>query len=168
MKFILTSLLLLITTFAFTQKKGATMRDFDSLPGNWTGQFIYYTSDAAGVTQTTVQTKLEIVNKVDSLVLNFTPVAANSKTSAFQSSLRIFDDGKQLFYDSHEFDIVAVRRVGQRLTIIADREGTDDKKDATIRETFVIFPGVLNVTTEVKYDTAEKFIVRNKLELKKI
>jgi len=166
MKFILSSLLLLSSTIAFTQKKGATMRDLDGLPGSWAGTLTYtdYSDDKK---QVTLPTKLEIVGRNDSLIFNYSYTEPNGKVVTDKGDMRIYDDGKQLLYDGNEFDIVAVRRVGDRLTIIGDREGKDNDKDAAIRETFVIGPGVFNITKEVKYETAEKFFVRNKLQLRK-
>lgn len=142
------------------------MRDLEGLPGYWTGQLTYtdYSDDKK---QVSLSTKLEIINKKDSLQLNYTYTEPNGKTVTEKGDIRIYEDGKQLAYDGGEFDIVAVRRFGDRLTIIGERDGTDNNKEATIRETFIIGPGIFNIVKEVKYENAEKFLVRNQLQLRK-
>ena len=166
MKLILTSLLFLSATFAFAQKKGATMRDLEGLPGNWTGTLTYtdYSDDKK---QVSLLAKLEIVTINDSLRFKYSYTEPNGKVVKDNGDMRIYNEGKQLLYDGHEFDVMAVRRVGPRLTIIGERDGTDNDKEAIIRETFVIGSGVFNITKEVKYETAAKFFVRNQLQLRK-
>ena len=51
--------------------------------------------------------------------------------------------------------------------IIADREGSDNNKEADIRETFIVGPGVFNITKEVKYEGKEKYFTRNQLQCRK-
>ena len=166
MKLILASFFVLSATFAFAQKKGATMRDLDGLPGKWSGTLIYtdYSDDKK---QVSLAAKLEIIKLADSLGFKYSYTEPNGKVVTNNGDMNIYGDGKQLTYDGRQFDIMAVRRMGERLTIIAERDGQDNHKDAVIRETFVIGPGVFNVTKEVKYETAEKFIVRNQLQLRK-
>ena len=166
MKLILTSVLVLSATFAFAQKKDATMRDLAGLPGTWTGQ-LTYTDYKDDKTQVSLATKLEIINSTDSLQFKYAYTEPNGKVVKDNGDMRIYNDGKQLSYDGHEFDIMAVRRKGERLTIIGERDGTDNDKEAIIRETFIIGPGVFNIVKEVKYETAEKFLLRNQLQLRK-
>ena len=166
MKLILTSLLFISATAAFAQKKDATMRDLAGLPGNWIGQ-LTYTDYKDDKTQVTLPTKLEIMMVNDSLRFQYSYTESNGKVVKDNGDMSIYNDGKQLFYDDHEFDVMAVRRKGDRLTIIGERDGTDNDKEAIIRETFIIGPGVFNIVKEVKYETAEKFFVRNQLQLRK-
>jgi len=167
MKLILTSLLLLAVTFASAQKNGATMHDLAGLPGNWTGKSTHNSSFGINVVQTTAQIKLEILNNVDSMDFNFTHVEANGKTSTHKTSLHIYNDGKHLVYDSEEFDITAIRRLGRCITIAAEPVGADRMTGYPTRVTFIVRPGILNITTVTKYPSADNISVRNRLELKK-
>jgi len=157
---------LFICLTASAQKKGVTMQDFQGLPGSWTGQLTYtdYSDDKK---QATLQAKLEIVDRQDSLELSTAYTDPDGKTVADKGSLRIFDDGKQLFYDGNEFDIISVRRLGDRLTITADRDGKDNNKEAAIRETFIIGTGIFNITKQISYDGTNKFFVRNMMQFRK-
>ena len=167
MKLVFTSLLFLFATVASAQKKGATMRDLAGLPGKWSGTLTYtdYSDDKK---QVVLPAKLEIVNLADSLGFKYSYTEPNGKVVTDNGDMRIYGEGKQLNYDGHQYDIMAVRRMGERLTIIAERDGQDNDKESIIRETFIIGPGVFNITKEVKYETAEKFIVRNHLQLRKM
>ena len=110
---------------------------------------------------------LIITSKTDSLGLDYSYTQTNGKIVANKGDLRIYNEGTNLQLDGIEYVIVAVRREGPRLTIIAERDGTDNNKEATIRQTFIIGPGILNITKEVKYETQEKFFVRTYMRLRK-
>lgn len=166
MKTILYILFILLPVFSFAQKKEFTDKDLKALTGNWAGQLVYtdYSDDK---TQVTLPAKLQVLDMNDSVALNFTYTEPNGKTVTDKGSLRTYEEGKKLWYDGFDFDILAVRRNGERLIIIAEREGSDNNKQADIRETFVIGPMVFNIKKEVKYEGAEKFFTRNTLQLKK-
>ena len=142
------------------------MKDLAGLPGSWTGTLTYtdYSDDKK---QVVLPTSLTIADLKDSLSLTYSYTEPNKKIVTEVGSLYVYEGGETLFYDGNEFDIVAVRRLGDRLTIIADREGMDNNKEADIRETFIIGPATLNVHKEVKYEGTEKYFMRNQLNLKK-
>ena len=166
MKLILASLLLFPVIFACAQKRGATQHDLDSLPGYWTGS-ITFTDYSDDHTKQSLPALLIITSKTDSLALDYSYTQTNGKIVANKGDLRIYNEGTNLQLDGIEYVIVAVRREGPRLTIIAERDGTDNNKEATIRQTFIIGPGILNITKEVKYETQEKFFVRTYMRLRK-
>ena len=166
MKIIVHILFFLLPAFSFAQKKELTYKDLKVLTGNWAGQLVYtdYSDDK---TQVTLSAKLGVVDMNDSVALNFTYTEPNGKTVTDKGSMRIYEEGKKLWYDGFEFDILAVRRNGERLIVIAEREGSDNNKQSDIRETFIIGPMVFNIKKEVKYEGAEKFFTRNTLQFKK-
>lgn len=166
MKIIVHILFFLLPAFSFAQKKELTYKDLKGLTGNWAGQLVYtdYSDDK---TQVTLPTKLEVVDMNDSVALNFTYMEPNGKTVMDKGSLRTYEEGKKLWYDGFEFDILAVRRNGERLIVIAEREGPDNNKQADIRETFVIGPMVFYIKKEVKYEGTDKFFTRNGMQFKK-
>ena len=157
---------LFICLTASAQKKDATMQDFQGLPGKWTGSLTYtdYSDDKK---QVTLPAKVEIVDEKDSVALISTYTEPNGKTVSDKSRICIFDDGKQLFYEGYALDIISVRRTGDRLTITADRDGSDNKREAIVREILIIGPGIFNITQQIKYENTEKFFVRNTMQLRK-
>ena len=137
------------------------MRDFEGLACSWTSEYTYL-DDKSDSCTTTVKKKVEIVNKGDSMELKFTNDKGMSRTS-----LRIYNEGKNLGYGPFEYDIVAVRRLGDRLIIIADREGTGSNKGLIIRQTFTIWPGILNITRETEKEGTDRFYADSWDKLKK-
>lgn len=166
MKIILASLLLFSSFFAAAQKGGVTADELNKLAGNWSGTLTYtdYSNDTS---KTSLPTKLEIIDLKDSLGFNYTYTEPNGTLVKDKGSLRYLKEVDQLFIDGDTYYVNAVRRRGVRLTIIADREGTDNNKEAEIRKTITIGPSVLIIIKEVKYSGAKEYFVRNKTELQK-
>ncbi len=148
------------------QRNSASMKDLKGLQGNWGGQLTYtdYSDDKK---QVTLPTTLAIVDMNDSIGLSFIYTEPTGKTVTEKSSMRIYEDGKNMSYEGKGYDIDAVRRNGERLTIIIETEGTDNNKTADIRFTFIIGPAVFNIQKQVKYEGTEKYFTRNTLQFTK-
>ncbi len=165
MKIILSVSFFLLSALAIAQNKGLTYKDLRGLQGNWAGQTI--TTGYLDKKQVTFQTTLVVIDMIDSIRLTFNNTEPNGKSVTNKNSMRIYEDGKKLGYDGEEFDIAAVRRNGERLIVIVEREGTDNKKPVDFRYTFIIGPAVFNIQEETKYEGDEKYFVTNKIQLTK-
>ncbi len=166
MKIILVCLLLFSSFFATAQKGGVTADELKKLAGNWSG-ILTYTDYSNDKSKTSLPTKLEIVDLKDSLRFNYTYTEPSGKLVKNKGSLRYLKEEDQLIIDGDTYYVNAVRRRGVRLTIIADREGTDNDKPAEIRKTITIGPSLLIIIKEVKYSGAKEYFIRNKTELQK-
>ncbi len=158
---------LLFCGYAQNSKKGLTEKDLKDLVGTWSGSMIV-TSSADEKTQQTISTLLEIVDLKDSLGFNFTYTEPGGKQLTEKNSLRIYDDGNMLSFDSAQFDIVEIRRRGARLSVIAEREGVDKYLSADFQETIIIGPGILNITKGIRYMDMTAYFIRKRLILTKI
>lgn len=160
MKIILSTLFFCCSFSAIAQLKrgGLTANDLKDLPGNWTGTMVY-TTNGADKSQVTYKTNLEIVNMKDSYILKFLHTDTDGKQLIENYALRIYEDGNKMRFDSSEYDIVAVRRRGVRLSIIIEREGVDKARSADFQQTITIGPGILNIEKKIRYmDMADYFI----------
>lgn len=166
MKIILACLLLFSSFFAAAQKGGVTAEELKKLAGNWSGTLIY-TDHSNDTSKTSIPTKLEIIDLKDSLGFSYTYTEPGGNLVKKKGSLRYFKEEDQLFIDGDTYYVSAVRRRGVRLTIIADREGADNNKEADIRKTITIGPSVLIIIKEVRYRGAKEYFVRNKRELQR-
>lgn len=166
MKIILCCLFLSISVIAAAQRGGVTAGELKKLVGTWAGT-LTYTDYSDDKTQSSLPAKLEIVDLKDSLGFNYTYTEPNGKLVTDKSSLRFYAGGDKLGIDGETYFLSAVRRRGVRLTLIADKEGTDNNKEAEIRKTIIIGPSLLNIIKEVKYTGAKDYFVRNKTELQK-
>jgi hypothetical protein len=166
MKIILTGLCFFLSALSFAQNRGFTYKDLKGLEGNWAGQLVY-TDYSDDIKQVSLQASLSVIDMKDSLGMSFMYTEPNGKTVTDKYSMRIYGNGEKLVYDGMEFDISAVRRSGPRLVVIVEREGTDNNREADIRETFIIGPAVFNIQKEVRYEGSEKYFTRNKIQFTK-
>ena len=147
---------------------GVTDNELKALVGNWAGSMVYtgYTDEKS---QVTLATKLEIVDMKDSLVFNFTYTEPGGKQITEKKSLRIYENGNRLSFDSAQFDIVVTRRRGPRLTIIAERTGVENFRSADFQEIINLGPGILNFTKGIRYmDMTDAYFIRKRVTLTKI
>lgn len=166
MRYAVSILFMFFVSICPAQKKSASPADLKDLPGNWKGQLVYtdYKDDK---TQVTLQTTIHISSSGDSMLMDFTYTEPNGKKVTDKGSIRIYNDGKNIYYDGNEYDIIRVARNGARLTIIAEREGNDNDREADIRDTFIIGPDNINFKKEVKYVNEAKYFVRNNIMMVK-
>ena len=169
MKIICSILFFFLSVCVVAQRPtGVTEKELKDLVGNWAGTMVYtgYGNDKS---QVTLATTLEIVDMKDSLVFNYTYTEPGGKQVKEKNSMRIYEDGNRLSFDSAQFDIVATRRRGPRLTIIAEREGAENFRSADFQETIILGPGILNFTKGIRYmDMTDAYFIRKRLTLKKI
>lgn len=156
MKIILSILFFLFSFSAFAQMRGFTDKDLKDLPGKWSGTMVY----TAEKEQITYKSVLEIVDLKDSLQLNYIHVGPDAKMDTVKYAMRIYDEGNKLQFDSSEYDIVAVRRKGVKLVVIAEREGVDKFKSADFQVTLTIGPGYLNIVKGIRYTDMVEYFIR--------
>ncbi len=140
-----------------------TYKDLKDLAGNWGGTMVY----TAETSQLTFQSKLEIVDMKDSLMFSFINTGADGKQVTEKYAMYIFENGNKLRFDSNEFEIVAIRRRGVRLTIIIEREGVDKYRSAEFQDTIIIGPVNLNIERKIRYTDAVDYFIRSRTSLTK-
>ena len=140
-----------------------TYKDLKDLAGNWGGTMVY----TAETSQLTFQSKLEIVDMKDSLMFSFINTGADGKQVTEKYAMYIYDNGNKLRFDSNEFEIVAIRRRGVRLTIIIEREGVDKYRSAEFQDTIIIGPVNLNIEKKIRYADAVDYFIRSRISLTK-
>ena len=163
MKIIFSTLFLCFSFSAMAQlnRGGYTANDLKDLPGNWTGTMVY-TTNSADKSQVTYKTSLEIVAMKDSFMLKFIHTCTDGNQLIENYALRIYEDGNKLRFDSSEYDIVAVRRRGVRLSIIIEREGVDKTLSADFQQTITIGPGILNIEKKIRYMDMVDYFIRSR------
>lgn len=155
------SLILFSYSFAATAQNaraGLTFKELKSLSGNWTGNMVYTAENA----QETYQTGLEILDMNDSLKLNFTHTGKDGKQLIESYTMRIYEDGNKMSFDSSEYDIVEIRRRGVRLTVIIEREGVDKYRSADFQQTIIIGPSTLNIIKKIRYSDMLDYFIRSR------
>ena len=135
-----------------------TAKDIKDLAGNWTGSMVFTDENA----QVTFKSSLEIVDMKDSLMLKFIHTGADGKQTAESYGMRISEDGLKLRFDSNEYEIVAIRRRGVRLSIIIEREGVDKYRSADFQETIIIGPANLNIERKIRYTDMVDYFIRSR------
>lgn len=156
---IIFSILFFFFSFAATaqiNRGGLTDRDTKGLPGKWTGTMVYTEEKE----QITFKSVLDITDMKDSLMFNFIHVGPDAKMDTVKYAMRIYDDNNKLEIDSSVYDIMAVRRKGIRLVIIAEREGVDKFRSADFQITLTIGPGYLNIVKGIRYDDMTEYFIR--------
>jgi len=151
MKIIFSALFIFLSATVMAQKaKAVTNEELKALVGNWGGSMVA-TGFTDGKSQLSFSTALEIVDMKDSLLFNFTYTDAEGKQSTDKCTMRIYEDGNRLSFDSAQFDIVETRRRGVRVTMYAEREGHDNYRPAEYQYIFIFGPGILNITKGIRY-----------------
>lgn len=135
-----------------------TAKDIKDLVGNWTGSTVFTDEKA----QVSFKSSLEIVDMKDSLMLKFIHTGIDGKQTAENYALRISEDGLKLRFDSNEYEIVAIRRRGVRLSIIIEREGVDKYRSADFQETLIIGPANLNIERKIRYTDMVDYFIRSR------
>lgn len=151
------------SSLAQTEGGSLTYKDLKDLAGNWGGTMVY----TAETSQLTFQSKLEIVDMKDSLLFSFINTGADGKQVTEKYAMYIYDNGNKLRFDSNEFEIVAIRRRGVRLTIIIEREGVDKYRSAEFQDTIIIGPVNLNIEKKIRYADAVDYFIRSRISLTK-
>lgn len=151
------------SSLAQTEGGSLTYKDLKDLAGNWGGTMVY----TAETSQLTFQSKLEIVDMKDSLMFSFINTGADGKQVTEKYAMYIYDNGNKLRFDSNEFEIVAIRRRGVRLTIIIEREGVDKYRSAEFQDTIIIGPVNLNIERKIRYTDAVDYFIRSRISLTK-
>jgi hypothetical protein len=140
-----------------------TYKDLKDLAGNWAGTMVY----TAERSQVTYQSKLEIVDMKDSLMFNCILTGPDGKQVIEKYAMYIYDNGNKLRFDSNEFEIVAIRRRGVRLTVIIEREGVDNYRSADFQQTIIIGPANLNIERKIRYTDMVDYFIRSRTSLTK-
>ena len=167
MKIFFSIILFFFSTAVIAQPdKPVTNEELKVLVGNWAGTMVA-TGFIDGKNQQNFSATLEVVDMEDSLLFNFTYTDAAGKQQTEKYPLRIFDNGSKLNFDSTQFDITEIRRRGIRLFIYAEREGYDINHAADYQVSFIIGPGILNITKGIRYGDMVDFSIRRRLTLTK-
>jgi len=141
---------------ASAQLRGFTDKDLKGLAGKWTGTMVY----TGEKEQVTFKSILDINDLKDSLVFNYIHVGPDAKMDTVKYAMRIYDEGNMLQFDSSEYYIMAVRRKGVRLVVIAEREGVDNSRSADFQITLTIGPGYLNIVKGIRYGDMTEYFIR--------
>lgn len=170
MKTIFTALFMLLCMAALAQPaaKPISNEELKALAGNWTGQMIA-TGFADGKNQHSYATALQVTDMQDSLMFSFTFTGEDGKQLVEKYPLRIYDNNSKLSFDSTQFEITEVRRRGVRLTLYAEREGytPDMTRRVEWQDSFIIGPGILNITKGIRYPDMVDFSILKRLTLTK-
>ena len=110
--------------------------------------------------QVTFKSILDINDLKDSLVFNYIHVGPDAKMDTVKYAMRIYDEGNMLQFDSSEYYIMAVRRKGVRLVVIAEREGVDNSRSADFQITLTIGPDYLNIVKGIRYGDMTEYFIR--------
>jgi hypothetical protein len=166
---ILFSILFLFLSVSINAQRSISVTDKElkELVGKWTGTMVY-TNDNDAKSQVTLLTTLEIVDLKDSLGFNFTYTEPGGNQVTEKNSMRIYEDGNKLSFDSAQFDIVETRRRGVRITIIAEREGVDKSRSADFQEIIIMGSANLNITKGIRYMDMTEYYISKRLALTKI
>jgi len=167
MKIILSAVLIFLQFAAMAQGPNTvTNAELRALVGNWTGTSVN-TVTGGPANQVTLTVALEVVDKKDSLQLNFTYTEPGGKQTAETNYLYVYNNSSKLSFDSMQFDIAEVRRRGVRLTVYAEREGYENYKQVDFQDILLIGPGILNITKGIRSADAVDFAIRKRLSLTK-
>lgn len=141
-----------------------TEKEIKDLVGHWAGTMVY-TADSSQVTSAV---DLKVIDAKDSLVFYYSYTQKDGKQFSDTNSLRVYEDGNKLIFDGQQLEIMATRRRGVRLTIIAERAGVENYRSADFQETINIGPGILNYTKGIRYmDMSEAYFIRKRVTLTK-
>ncbi len=166
MKIIASCLFFFCSAIAMAQtgRGGITEKEMKDLVGNWSGTMVY-TADSSQITSAVA---LQVIDAKDSLIFYYTFTQKDGKQFSDTSSLRVYEDGNKLSFDGQQFDIMATRRRGVRLTLIAERAGVEKYRSADFQETINLGPGILNYSKGIRYmDMSEAYFIRKRVTLTK-
>lgn len=163
MRIILSMLLFFFSGAVIAQESRALVynKELKVLAGNWAGPMVY-TDPAKNNAQVTLQAKLEITDLGDSLALKYSYTDTDGKEFIEKSYLRISDKEDQLSIDGELYDIVYTARKGPRLTVIAEKQGFDNKLVADLKQTLVFGPANLSIVKEARYMENEFYFIRRR------
>ena len=136
-------------------------KELKLLAGNWAGPMVY-TDPAKNNAQATLQSKLEITDLGDSMALKYSYTDTDGKEIIEKSYLRILDKEDKLSIDGELYDIVFTGRKGPRLTVIAEKQGFDNKLVADLKQTLVFGPANLSIVKEARYMENEFYFIRRR------
>jgi|GEM_PF-5665275 len=157
-------LLCSVTTMAQQGRGGITEKEIKDLVGNWAGTMVY-TGDSSQITS---DVALTVTDAKDSLIFYYTYTQKDGRQYSDTNCLRVYEDGNKLIFDDQQLEIMATRRRGVRLTIIAERTGVEKFRSADFQETINIGPGILNYTKGIRYmDMSEAYFIRKRITLTK-
>lgn len=164
MKFIFGTLFLFFLTPASAQMSRVVDKDIANLPGKWKGSIVVTTK----MKQITYLSKLEIVDRKDSLMLTYLNTPKLRKiTDTIQYFMRVYDTGLKLSFNNHQFEVVSVRRRGPRTTVVAERSGVDNYRSADFQVILTMGPTNLNIVEGVRYDDMVDFAIRRRAVFEK-
>ena len=166
MKIIVSVFFIFFQLTSIAQNNSITNAEFKALVGNWTGTAVN-TIISNGQNQITFSAMLEVVDKKDSLQLNFTYTQPDGKQLTETNYLYVYNNSSKLSFDSAQFDIAEIRRRGVRLTIYAEREGYENYKSVDFQDILLIGPGILNITKGIRSGDAVDFAIRKRVSLTK-
>lgn len=134
--------------------------------GSWAGNIIL-TGTNSERSQVSLPATLEVTDLDDFVMLKFTYTDTSGKAIIEKSSMRIYEEGNKLSFNNNEMEISTTHRRPPFLTIIADREGKDNGKQADIMETITISSNVLKFVKEIRYEEMETYFIRRRYILNK-
>ena len=152
---------------AQTGRGSLTANDFKNLSGSWTGTLVY-TGYSAQKAQVTFLTKLEITDMTDSLMFNYSNKSKDSSIRFVEKySLYIYDNGNKLRFDSSDYDITGVRRMGSRISFLAERFGAENFKPTMYQLEITVDPANISIVKNYSYMDMMDYSIRYRMTLKK-
>lgn len=187
MKKILTLFVLIFTSLIFSlnfSSSGFAQDDSDkpermlkklaTLKGNWNGS-LEYLDYGDNKTKTKLPTVCEAVfNKSGNdkyLSVKFIFDEGNGRTVTGEDAWTILDNGKTFFYDSTNYIITSYYQNDDNNDIavfVFEKEGTDNNKPCTIKQTFEMHNDSFSIIKKVKYKDSDSFFIRHEFAFQRV
>jgi len=162
MKIIVVALLTFISSTAIAQfNRGITNKDLKVLVGNWQGTAVI-TDTAYNNAMYSLSSVIEITDKTDSLVVNFTNTGTKGKAITEKTSLYIYDEGKMISIGGDAYEITYTSRRGIRLTLVAEKQAYENYKLMDFRQQYIFGPTVLNIIKEARFIDMDAYFIRSR------
>ena len=138
---------------------------FRRLVGDWAGT-LTYTDYGDDSTRVELGVRIAVTERRDSLdtpALEFRYAFTEPDGRAFEGARDLLvpgTDPARLWFGGAAWTVVARDTTGGRLRLVVEREGDDDNRPATIRETLTAGPEAWTLVNEVRYAGTAAFFER--------
>jgi hypothetical protein len=135
------------------------------LAGKWTGE-LEYLDFGNNQTKSRIRAalKCDYASATRTLAMKVSFREPDGKTIEDEASFVVSEDGRKLTFEQAEWDVTKVEAPSDsgNLTLIFERTGADNQREADLKNTVVLDDaGRLIVTKEVRYKTGGQYFVRS-------
>ncbi|MBP9096904.1 MAG: hypothetical protein KBG21_09870 [Ignavibacteria bacterium] len=176
--FVLIFTLTILSAAGFAQddsdKPERMLKKLATLKGNWNGS-LEYLDYGDNKTKTKLPTVCEAVfNKSGNdkyLSVKFIFDEGNGRTVTGEDAWTILDEGKTFFYDSTNYIITSYYQNDDNNDIavfVFEKEGEDNNKPCTIKQTFEMHNDSFSIIKKVKYKDSDSFFIRHEFAFQRV